>query len=146
MPTTIRLSEADRARVRHHLGYQNVEPVSSIALGFPSAQQPQFLVERAMDRLMPEGVGRIIQTLNALDCIEGQMIDALCRLSAQQLGELKLRNSNEEPTEQDLLEREYLRWAKRLADDLGAPLNPFSERFRTSGSGSSLNIPVALEG
>lgn len=145
MPTTIRLSDADRARVRHHLGYLNVEPVSSIALGFPSAQQSMFLVDRAMDRLIPEGVSRIIQQLNTLDCIEQQMVESLCRLKAQQLGELKIRNSNEEPTEQDLLEREYLRWAKRLADDLGCALNPFSERFR-AGGGQSINLPVALEG
>ncbi|MCH7584457.1 MAG: type I restriction endonuclease subunit R [Acidobacteria bacterium] len=56
---TVRLQEADRARVRHHLGYLNVEPVSSIQLGFPAASQPQFLVEIAMDRIIPEAVGMI---------------------------------------------------------------------------------------
>lgn len=136
------LQEADRARVRHHLGYLSTEPVSSIALGFPSAQQAQFLVERAMDHILPAAVSRVIQQLNILDAIEGQMVDALDRLQAQQLGELKLRNSNEEPVEQDLLEHEYIRWAKRLADDLGVPLNPFSERFRSGGTSSPLNLSV----
>lgn len=135
------LSENDRARVRHHLGYLNVEPSGAIALGFPAAQQPQFLVERAMDRVIPAAISRILCTLDTLDKIEGAMAASICRLSAQQLGELKIRNSNEEPTEGDLLEREYRRWAMRLADDLGAPLNPFSERFR-AGSAST-NLPVA---
>ena len=143
MPTTIRLSEADRARARYHLGYLNVEPVSSIALGFPSAQQPMFLFERAADRIMPEAMSRILCILNTLDAIEGQMREALCRLKVQQVGEVKIRNTNDEPTEQDLLEKEYLRWAKRLADDFGVPLNPFSERFRGGGGGiPPFNIPV----
>lgn len=140
----VRLNEADRAKVRHHLGYTNVEPVSSIALGFPAASQPQFLVEIAMDRIIPEAVGLIQKYLAILDAIENQMVEALCRLKAQQLGELKIRNSNEEPVEQDLLEREYVRWARRLADDFSVPLNPYSERFRSGTYGGGMNIPVAL--
>lgn len=144
MPTTIRISEADRARVRHALAYIQVEPVSSIALGFPSAQQPMFLVERAMDRVIPDAIPKILQELCVLDQIECQMAEALCRLSAQQVGEVKLRNDNSEATEQDLLEKEYLRWAMRLADDLGVPLNPFSTRFRWgAGAGGVTNVPVA---
>jgi hypothetical protein len=134
------LSESDRVRVRHHLGYLNTEPISSIALGFPSAGEAQFLVERAMDRLIPQAVPIIIKTINILDTIEMQMVEALRRLKAQQLGELKMRNSNEEPTEQDLLEREYVRWAKRLADDLGCTPNPYSQRFGAGSNG--INIPV----
>lgn len=126
------LSESDRVRVRHHMGYLNVEPGASIALGFPSAQQPEFLVERAMNNIIDQAVGRIIQTLDMLDCLEQQLIAAVPQLAVQQLGEMKLRNSNEEPNACDLIEAEYVRWAKRLADDLGAPLNMFSERFRNA--------------
>lgn len=137
----IALSAAERERVRYHLGYQNVEPAASISLGFPRATQASFLVEAAMDRLVDSTVGRVSQIVALLDRIEGQMAEALCRLTAQQLGELKLRNSNEEPTEQDLLAREYRRWAERLADNLGVPLNAYSERFRDDGGGM-VNVPV----
>lgn len=140
MPTTVRLSETDRARVRHHLGYPNVEPSSSIALGFPAVGESMFLVERAMDRVVPEGVGQILRALAALDAVESKMIEDLDLLSVQQLGELKIRGGNDERSGNDLLEREYVRWARRLADDLGAPLNPFCERF---GGGGSVNHPVA---
>lgn len=139
----VKLSEADRERVRYHLGYLNVEPVSSIILGFPSASQAAFLVERAMDRVLPFAIPRVLRHLQELDCIEDQMSGSRKRLEAQQLGELKLRNSNEEPMEADLLEREYQRWAKRLADLLGVPINPFSERFRSGFyGGGSINTPV----
>jgi len=122
----------------------NTEPVSSIALGFPGAGQAQFLVETAMDRLIPEAVGKILKYLAILDSIEAQMVDALKRLKVQKLGEITLRNSNEEPVEQDLLEKEYNRWAKRLADDLGVPINKFSERFQSGFfGGPGINIPVA---
>ena len=138
---TVRLQEADRARVRHHLGYINVEPVSSIQLGFPAASQPQFLVEIAMDRIIPEAVGMIQKYLAILDGLEDLMVQSFRTDKVQQLGELKLRNSNEEPTEHDLLERKYRYWAMVLADDLGVPLNPFSNRFR--GGAGMLNVPVA---
>ena len=142
--TQIRLDDQDRERVRYHLGYLNVEPVSAVALGFPSAQQAQFLIERAMDRLFPYAVPRVHRILTELDCIEDQMSDARKRLRVQQMGEIKMRNTNEEPVEQDLLEREYARWAKRLADHFGVPVNPYSERFRSGMyGGGSMSTPVA---
>lgn len=97
-----------------------------------------------MDRVMPEAVGLILKSLSACDAIEQQQIDALRRLKAQQLGELKLRNSNEEATEQDLLEMEHKRWAGKLADDLGVPFNPFSIRNRETGMQAT--IPVVTWG
>lgn len=136
------LSESDRVRTRHHLGYLNIEPGVSISFGFPSAQQPEFLVERAMNNVIDQAVGRIIATLDTLDCIEDKLRSSIEQLAVQQLGELKLRNNNDEQNVCDLLEREYVRWAKRLADDLGAPLNVFSERFRATG-GTMGTVPVA---
>lgn len=135
-----RLTEQDKARARHHLGYQGVEPSSAITLGYPSASQPQFLLERSMERLLPSTVPLVIRSLDTLDCIEGQMVDSLRRLRAQQAGELKLRNTNDERSEGDLLEVEYRRWQRRLADDLGVIVNPFSESAR---GGSPINLPVA---
>lgn len=133
-------TEQDRSRIFYHLGYPDVSSASAIQLGFPAQSQPQFLVAAAMDLLAPASVGRAILILNNLDTIERQQMQANGRLKAQQLGELKLRNGNDEATEQDLLEREYIRWAEKLADLLGVPTNPFSERYRSGGGG---NIPVA---
>jgi len=137
------LSESDRARARHHLGYTGVEPASAILLGYPSTSQPQFLLESSMSRLLPETVPLVLRDLQILDCIEGQMVDSFRRLKAQQLGDLKLRNSNEEPTEHDLLERTYAYWRDRLADDLGVVPNPYGRRPH---GGAPMNIPVAFEG
>lgn len=136
----ITLSEMDKERVRFSLGYLNVEPSAAISLGFPSAGQAEFLVERAMNRLIPATVGRIQSILNILDSIESQMVEALRRLKAIKIDEITLRNSTEDSTEQDLLEREYRRWAQRLADNLGVPLNVYSERFRSVGMGYNHSV------
>ena len=138
----IALTPADKERIRYHLGYLNIEASAAIQLGFPRGSQAQFLVEQACERLMEATVGGVSQIVSVLDRIEGQMIASLTRLTAQQLGELKLRNSNEEATEGDLLEREYRRWAQRLADNLGVPLNVYSERFREGSGAEGMNIPV----
>lgn len=111
-----------------------------MSLGYPSAGQALWLVEHAMDNVMPQALTRVQQILCVLEGIECSMVESIGRLRAQQVGEVKLRNTNDEALEPDLLEREYCRWAKRLSDHLGAPLNPFSERYR---GGGSMSTPVA---
>lgn len=136
--TTPRLTEEERVRVRYHLGYLSVAPASAIALGYPSAQHALFLVEHAMDRLLPAAVSRVHQIVRTLDQIECSMAESVGRLKAAQVGEVKLRGGAGEESEGDLLEREYRRWAGRLADHLGVALNVHSERFR----GTPINVPV----
>jgi hypothetical protein len=91
----VALSDTDKERIRYHTGYQNVSPAASIQLGFPRASQASFLVEAAMERLLPPTVSRVLSIVTNLDTIEAQMMEANRRLKAQQLGELKLRNTNE---------------------------------------------------
>jgi len=69
---------------------------------------------------------------------------ARSRFKAMKLGEITLRTGPQD-NEIDMLEREYYRWAQRLADVLGCPLNIFSERFRYGGGSMGprpMNIPV----
>ncbi len=130
------LTEEEKSRIRHHLGVVLTDPVASIQLGVPRAAQPQFLLEAQMNRIPDTAIGVIRRYVAILDNIEERMLDALDRFSAKELGEITLRDD-----ETTMLEREYRRWAMRLADDLGCPLNQFSERFRTGG-GIPINIPV----
>lgn len=134
----LRLNEQDRARVRYHMGYPNVDPHQAIQLGFPAATAAMFLVEQAMENLLPEAVERVLKLVQRLEKIEAMEEAALCRLKAQQLGDMKLRNDNNESTEGDLLRREAATWKERLASVLGAPLNP----HKTQVTGLSSMIPV----
>lgn len=137
------LTEEEKARVRHHTGYTLLDPVPSITLGVRALGQPQFLLELALNRVPETAIGIIRNYIAILDGIEAQLVDAQSRFPADKLGEITLRGRGaagmEEP---ERLEVEYGRWARRLADDLGVPLNPYSERFRSGMGTSPLSVPV----
>jgi hypothetical protein len=131
------LTETEKHRIRYHTGYVSTNPVASIQLGVPRASQPQFLLEAQMNRIPEEAIGNVRRLIAILDKIEEQMLDAQDRMKAESLGEITLRKD-----ETDSLEREYARWAKRLADTLGIPLNAYSERFRNGQGRAVLSVPV----
>lgn len=131
------LSTQDREKIRYHLGYINVQPAASISYGMTRPVQTLFLVETAMSNVLEESIPRVRQMVSVLDNIECRLIDAQERLKALQMGDLQLR-----PDETDALEREYLRWAQRLADVLGVPLYAYSARFSSLSMRRAGNVPV----
>jgi len=130
------LSLPEKERVRYHLGYLSVQPAASIQFGLPRPQQTQFMVESAMNLLLEEAIPRVRDTLDTLDGIECRLRDgALDRLAAKRLGDLELRDG-----EPELLEDEYNRWAKRLADIFGVPLYPYAARFKRGVRTGTLQV------
>jgi hypothetical protein len=135
----VALDTQERERVRYHMGYLSVQPAASITFGLPAPIQTLFLLELAMDKILPEAEDRVRRLLTVLDGIECRMIDGQNYLVATQLDQMYIRTDHIEA-----LEWEYSRWASRLSDELGAPLYPgshkFTKLFRNYGSGG--NIPV----
>ncbi len=130
------LTEAEKEKIRYHLGYMETSFAASMQLGIPRPVQTVFLLESAMSLLTNEGaVNRVRGILLQLERLEEQLKQATCSLVAKKLGDLELRDNFP-----DLLEKEYGRWARRLADILGVPLYAFSTRFSRGGPGRS--IPV----
>lgn len=123
------LSKEEKARIRHHMGYLNVDPVMSIQLGVPAASQPMFLVEGAMERIPPSAIGIVRDIVAQLDSIDCKIREAPDFELASELGSLKLRDNY-----LGRLQEHYLHWANRLSDILGAPLNPFSARWGAAGT------------
>jgi hypothetical protein len=77
-----------------------------------------------MDRV-PESQAQIVRKLiGVMDGLDQQLLDAQQYLVAGKLGEIEI---NLEVC--NALEGEYTRWAQRLADALGAIVNPYSVRF-----------------
>lgn len=134
------LTDIEKERVRYHTGYPSVASMASVQYGLPTVRQTAFLLELAMDQLLPSAVGRVREILQVLDSVEQQMVDAQKQLVADQLGTLVLAGARDARGRlaTDRLESEYVRWAKRLADIFGVPLYPFSNRFARSRN----NIPV----
>ena len=129
------LSESEKERTRYHLGYLATQGAASIQLGIPRPLQTLFLVEQAMNIIIEAAVPRVRRLLKVLDDIEDQMIESQVRLSAKKLDGIELRDN-----EPDMLEREYKRWSGRLADMLGVPPYPYSNRNK--GGIKAGSVPV----
>lgn len=132
--------DAEKERIRYHMGYLQVAPAAALTFGIPAPIQTLFLVESAMDRVLTAAEDRIRKLITVLDQIECRMLDGQNYLIADSLSDISIRADNI-----DKLEDEYSRWAARLADTLGAPLYPGAVRFRRlfgGGPGSAGSIPV----
>jgi len=129
------LTDAEKERARHHLGYPQVQPAASIQWGIPRPIQTAFLVESAMNNIIAAAEPRVRSMLCTLDGLETKLIEAQDYLVAQKLEDITLRDGHP-----DLLEREYQRWAGRLADLLGVPLYAFSTKFRQAGTVSNVRV------
>lgn len=129
------LSLKDRERVRYHLGFQSTAAASSIQLGIPRGMQTLFLIENAMTNLLSVAEPRVQQMLDTLDGIEQKLIEAQDYLAVASTDGVTLRGLQPGQSHPDALEREYSRWADRLANVLGCSTYPGAARFRSSGPG-----------
>ena len=136
------LTDAEKSKCRYHLGYMASGTAASFQLGIPRPVQTVFLLESAMSLLVEDNaVARARQILCVLDATDARIMGAQQTLAAEQLGKLTLHPlRNRGVLFTDSLEREYVRWAKRLADILGCPIYPYSDRFRRHGPGSKVPI------
>jgi hypothetical protein len=133
------LSAQDRERCKYHLGYMLTDGTSAIAFGGQARPvETLFLVESLMEKLTSAtAIAKVQAILGQLDRIEGALASSVCALQASAVGQIDLRGDAP-----DLIEREYFRWAGRLADILGAPRYGYSERNRRGGGGPGTIIPV----
>lgn len=132
------LNNQEKERARYHLGYLQTQGAASIQFGIPQPLQTLFLVEKAFNIIIAEAVPRVRRILRVMDDIEDQLIESQVRLSAKRLNGIELRDD-----EPDKLEKEYVRWGYRLANMLGVPVYPYSERYLRAGGGINAgSIPV----
>lgn len=133
------LTTRDRSRIRYHLGYLAVGPAASLSFGLPRPINTMFMVEDSMNNLIDDGwnVENVLRIIGILDGIECRLVAAQDYLSASELGSLKVR-----PDQTQALEIEYCRWMARLADILGVPSYPYSQRAQQMAGMFSGNIRV----
>ena len=131
------LTVEEKQRVRYHLGYPSVQPAASITFGVPRPIQTAFLVESALNLLLPEAVDDVRRIVGIMDGVECRLQESQDRLAAKKIDALELRD--DEPSQ---LEAEYRRWGYRLADTLGVPVYAYSTKYRQAGSSYAGSIPV----
>ncbi len=128
------LTDHEKVRIRHHMGYLNVGSVQTFSLGVPSAVETQFLIDGAMNRILPEAETEVRRLVSILDQIEAQQVNDLELLATSKVGEIEVNE-----TEQAKLKVTYRHWQQSLGNLLGVPPNPHDMRFRNSG----VNVAVA---
>lgn len=124
----------EKVRIRHHLGYLNVTNAATFALGVPQAVETQFIIENAMNLVLPEAEVEVRRLVGVLDQLEEQMVCDHELLAVEAIGEVKVRAD-----EQQQLTKRYVYWQHALANVLGCNPNPFDRRFTQSGG---VNAPV----
>lgn len=130
------LTEAEKERVRYHLGYLGVQPAATLGFGVPFARPTQFMLESNLTKIMLVSEPRVRRLLTILDKAECLLEQAMEQLGLEAIDGIKFDN-----TQPDKLEKEYDRWANRLADIMGVPFYAYSKRFQQSGNATGM-IPV----
>lgn len=121
-------TDEEKVRIRHAMGYLNVSEVSTYQLGIPAAVETQYLIETAMNKILPEGETFMRNLLTRLETIESQMMENLENLAVESIDEIKIN-----PKEHTKLRREYKHWQLSLANMLGIPPNPNDQRHLSAG-------------
>lgn len=132
------LTAEEKARATYHLGYMGIQSASALSFGIPRPVQTLFLVETALNNILPIFEDKLRRIVNIMDGIECRLVDAQERLAASQLDSLKTRAD-----EPQALEVEYQRWGLRLADLLGVPPYYYSTRYRRQPGQRGGNVPVS---
>lgn len=126
-------TDEEKVRMRHAMGYLNVSEVSTFQMGIPAAVETQYLIETAMNKILPEAETHVRNLLARLELIEGQMMDNLELLAVESIDEIKIN-----PKEMTKLRREYKHWQTALANTMGIPPNPNDQRLM--GGGISVRV------
>lgn len=129
-------SLTEKEQIRYHMGYLNVAAAASLQFGLPAPVQMLFIVESAMDKILPEAENRVRTIISDMETIECQMREGREFLVANRLGDMELRKEHI-----NQLEEEYFRWANRLAGQMGVPLYLYAEKFKAPRSGRGGMIP-----
>lgn len=116
------LTDAEKARIRYHLGYTNINDPFAMSLGVPQATQFQFDLELNFQKLDPVAEPFVRRCIAELDCIEKQKSDFRQSLEFKRTGSVEFRGS-EAFAELDIQHRQ---WRAKLADSLGTYPNPTS--------------------
>lgn len=122
------LSAVQKSKICYFLGYPLIESYQALALGFPSANQLRFVLNYALQAIMPEAEPEVLRVLDECICVEAQISDARSRLQTIAVDKIKMNNMELAQLEDTL---DY--WVDRLADTLGVVRNPTSHQGRRGG-------------
>jgi hypothetical protein len=131
----VTITEDEKSRARHHLGYLEVEAAQTFVLGVPAALQTTFMIEGALNRLTPTGAQRFRELLCRLDAVENQVFCGIDLADVEKLDSIDVNRKRLGELAQ------YYKIAQQgLANLLGVPANPWDAREWLMGG--IVNVPV----
>lgn len=134
------LTDDEKADIRRHMGYGGVQQASTFDLGVPAPVQTAFLIEGAMQRLLPESEPKLRAYLANLNGIEQQWLDDQQDYAASKVGSIEVNLKEFE----DLI-KQYKFWQGNVANLLQVQPNPFDMRpglGQGYAGGGGMNVPV----
>ena len=129
------IAERDKVRARHHLGYHGVEQSQTFALGIAMATQTQFIIEGALNRLLPHTLDKFLEHLDRLDMIECEVFGGVDLASITSISSIEVN-----PRRLKELAEYYRLAQESLANLLAILVNPNDQR--TWLQGDCVNVPV----
>lgn len=124
------LTDADKARVRYHLGYPMLDSSSYVVASAVMHSDLRLILEANMNNVSADALTYVPLILTNLDTIDAQKLDALSRLQASKADVVTL-NANE----QGDLQTEYVKWQMRLCNALAVTVNQWAVQ-----GGNTLNF------
>ena len=129
------LTNEEKARIRHHMGYLNVQAAATFQLGVPAALQTTFMIELAFTKILPEAENMVKVFVCRMDEVEKQVFGNLDLAEIEATGSVKV-----DPKRLLKLAQTYKIAQEGLANLLGVPPNPFDMRSWLKSSGG-INVP-----
>jgi hypothetical protein len=130
------ISEGDRVRVRHHMGYHNVGTAQTFQLGLPKATQIDFMIEGAMNVVLESAYPKLYQLLDRLDCIECEVFGGSDLADIDSMGEIKVNRKRLSELAQ------YYKIAQQALANLLGVIPNFWDQRTWLGGGGVINVPV----
>lgn len=106
---------------------------TTLLMSLPRPVEQLFVLEKALDEIIEGAIPRVRVMLRRLELCEEKLEESLDRMAVDTVDEVKLRGVQYGNSEQDAIEREYIRWSGRLADIFGVGRYPFSDRYNRPG-------------
>lgn len=128
------LTADEKVRIRHHLGFLNVDEASTFVIGVPAGVETQFMIEAAFSRLLPEAIPQVRKLLQRCECTEEQRFSSQPNAVVKSVDGIQMGAADE----QEMLSKNYDHWRSALANMFGVVPNPFDRRYASVG----LNLRV----
>lgn len=128
------LTDDEKVRIRHHLGYLNVDEVSTFVLGMPAGVETQFMIEGSFSRLLGAAIPQVRKLLQYCECTEEQRFASQPNAVVKKVDGIEMGAAEE----QEMLSRNYDHWRAALSNMFGVVPNPFDHRY----AGGGLNLRV----